>query len=212
MATYSPLSFGSLPGTIPTTLRAGEATGTTSNRTATAAVVPVAPGVSCSSGVVNIFAAVAAVIRNAGARAAGPAGLSSSTVRGRRRQGGSRERERGRRVERAGPERDRLEVRAVVSRRHQARPLDLGRDVGGALHVAGRPRLAPLHRIVGEDVEPSHQVARCDRRSRRAWAVCAGQLDLGGGGRRRKQREEEGEMASHGSLSDVGDGGRCGGP
>src|SRR5207248_4647423 len=86
MATYSPLSFGSLPGTIPTTLRAGEATGTTSNRTATTAVAPVDPGVSCSRGVVNIFAAVAVVIRNAGAWAAGPAGLSSSTVRGRRRK------------------------------------------------------------------------------------------------------------------------------
>ena len=64
-------------------MRAGSATGTTSNRTATAAVVPAAPGVSCSSGVVNIFAAVAAVITNAGAWAAEP---SSSTVRGRRKK------------------------------------------------------------------------------------------------------------------------------
>ena len=70
---------------MPTTLRAGSAIGTTANRTATVAVVPGAPGVSWSSGVVNIFAAAAPLIRNTGGCAARAAGLSSSTVRGRRR-------------------------------------------------------------------------------------------------------------------------------
>src|SRR5439155_22009864 len=85
MATYSLLSFGSLPGTMPTTLRAGSAIGTTSNRTATAAVVPAAPGVSCSSGVVNILAAVAPLVGNTGGWPAGAPGVARGTVRGRRR-------------------------------------------------------------------------------------------------------------------------------
>src|SRR2546421_126715 len=181
MATYSPLSFGSPPGTMPTTLRAGSAIGTTSNRTATVAVVPGAPGVSWSSGVVNILAAAAPLIRNTGGCAAGAAGLSSSTVRGRRRNASACG---------AGPSgatspTARAPGTPGVSRRHEARALDLGGDVVGASDVADRSGLASLHRIVGEDVQPRHQVAGRDRRDGRHRPVGARQLGLGSGGGRR---------------------------
>src|SRR2546429_194213 len=172
MATYSPLSFGSPPGTMPTTLRAGSAIGTTSNRTATVAVVPGAPGVSWSSGVVNIFAAAAPLIRNTGGCAARAAGLSSSTVRGRRRDASTC----GARLSRA--------TSATPAAPGTARALDLGGDVVGAFDVADRPGLASLHRIVGEDVQPRHQVAGRDRRDGRHRSVGAGQLGLASGGGR----------------------------
>ncbi len=85
MATYSPLSFGSLPGRMPTTLRAGSGTGATLNRTATATAAPGLPGMSWASGEPNSFAATALVIRNDGGHTL-PPGPSSRKARGRRRR------------------------------------------------------------------------------------------------------------------------------
>src|SRR5205085_309721 len=119
MATYSPLSFGSLPGTMPITLRAGSGTGTMSNRTAMAALVL---GRDPGGGVTDLAAE-----HDCERWALERPGPERDIVL-ERGQGSSRDRERRRRVEGARLERDRLEVPTVVSRRHQARPLDLGRD------------------------------------------------------------------------------------
>src|SRR5712692_1458867 len=66
----------------------------------------------------------------------------------------ARDREGRRGVQGARLERDGLEVRPVVAPGDEAQALELGRDVRRALHVPGRPRLPPLHRIVRKDVEP----------------------------------------------------------
>jgi len=60
-----------------------------------------------------------------------------------------------------------LEIGAAVTRRLQAEPLDFAGDVVGSFHVPDRARFTTLHRIVGKDVQPRHEVSGCDRRRRR---------------------------------------------
>jgi hypothetical protein len=62
--------------------------------------------------------------------------------------------ERGARlIDPAAAERDALEVRAAVAGRLEAEPLEVRGEVLGRLVQPARGRVAPLHRVGGDDVE-----------------------------------------------------------
>ena len=61
-------------------------------------------------------------------------------------------------IHRVAGERDFLKEGAAVARGPEAQPLDLARDVGVPLRVAGRARPPALHRVVGEDRDPLPQL------------------------------------------------------
>src|SRR5829696_696559 len=86
-----------------------------------------------------------------------------------RDQRGVVHRQRRLRVERARDERNVLEVATAVACRLEAEASSFGGDVRRSLHRSGRPRLAPHHRVVGEQIKPRHQVVLRDRRRRRLW-------------------------------------------
>ena len=82
------------------------------------------------------------------------------------------------RVERARLEWDVLEIGAAIAGGKETQPFRLGGDVVGALHIPAGPGFAPQHRIVGEDVEPGHQIGRGDRRAGGRRGVSEGKRRL----------------------------------
>ncbi len=84
IATYSPRSAGSLPRTMPITLRAGVATGSEVKRTSIAAWVPAAPGARPAIGDPSRRAAAASETMKTGVSS--PPAPSTICVRGRDRK------------------------------------------------------------------------------------------------------------------------------
>ena len=74
------------------------------------------------------------------------------------------DRQRRRRVESRGPNREVLIEAAVRSARLQPHPPDFTLDICHRLQMVRRADIAPHHRIVSVLVQPGHQVARRDRR------------------------------------------------
>jgi hypothetical protein len=72
----------------------------------------------------------------------------------------------GPRVEGSPNHRNILKERSVIASGLKAKPLQLAGDVCGGHQVPTSARLAPHHRIIGEDVETRHEIARRNRRRR----------------------------------------------
>ena len=102
-----------------------------------------------------------------------------------------------------------LQVRAVVAHRRQAQSRELALHIPQCAAIAFRARLATLHGIIGEDVEPRHQVGCRDCRRGRSRRVGARQLGRGSAsacrhlrnrGQRKRERQEQQSGTDHESL------------
>ncbi len=116
-----------------------------------------------------------------GKRAPRAAGREGKHV-GAQLQRGAIDREGSRAIDARNDHRHRLEVCSVVTTGTQAHALHLPGDVVRHLHVAQCPRLAPQHGVVGDDVEPGHEIRRCDGALGRHGGMAAGQLTHSGRG------------------------------